>query len=151
MSNTNPSISGPAEGARRATGARGGNRPRGQGPLVCQAQSECRSGAASWRRSGVDGRKCGVTAATLTEWRDAFLAAGAEALKIRQEDVVDEQGRRPLSLPGSARRLATEMKPSWPRSGAPSRSRPSMAKGIAKSGPGCVFATCAPRCGACCC
>jgi uncharacterized protein (TIGR03437 family) len=37
----------------RATGARGGNRPRRQGPVVCQAQSECRSGAASWRRSGV--------------------------------------------------------------------------------------------------
>jgi hypothetical protein len=52
MSNTNLSISGPAEGARRSTGARGGNRRR-QGPLVSQAQSERRSGAASWRRSGV--------------------------------------------------------------------------------------------------
>jgi len=39
-------------------------------------------------------RRYGVTAATLTEWRDAFLAAGAEALKVRQEDLVDEQGRR---------------------------------------------------------
>ena len=39
-------------------------------------------------------RKYGVTAATLTEWRDAFLAGGAEGLKIRQEDLVDEQGRR---------------------------------------------------------
>jgi len=29
-------------------------------------------------------RKYGVTAATLTEWRDAFLAGGAEGLKIRQ-------------------------------------------------------------------
>jgi hypothetical protein len=38
--------------------------------------------------------KNGVTAATLTEWRHAFLAGGAEALKIRQEYLVDEQGRR---------------------------------------------------------
>jgi len=39
-------------------------------------------------------RKYGLPAAALTEWRDAFLAAGAEGLKIRQEDLVDEQGRR---------------------------------------------------------
>jgi hypothetical protein len=39
-------------------------------------------------------RKYGVTAATLTEWRDAFLAAGAEALKVRQEAQLDEQGPR---------------------------------------------------------
>ena len=39
-------------------------------------------------------RKYGVTAATLTEWRDAFVAAGAEALKVRQEAQLDEQGRR---------------------------------------------------------
>jgi hypothetical protein len=39
-------------------------------------------------------RKYGVTAATLTEWRDAFLAGGAEALKARQEAQLDEQGRR---------------------------------------------------------
>jgi hypothetical protein len=39
-------------------------------------------------------RKDGVTGATLTEWRDAFLACGAEALKVRQEDLLDEQGRR---------------------------------------------------------
>jgi transposase-like protein len=39
-------------------------------------------------------RKYGVTAATLSEWREAFLAAGEEGLKIRQEDLVDEQGRR---------------------------------------------------------
>jgi hypothetical protein len=39
-------------------------------------------------------RKDGVTAATLTEWRDAFLASGAEALKIRPVAQLDEQGRR---------------------------------------------------------
>jgi len=39
-------------------------------------------------------RKHGVTAATLSDWRDAFLAGGAEALKVRQGDLIDEQGRR---------------------------------------------------------
>jgi hypothetical protein len=43
-------------------------------------------------------RKYGVTAATLTEWRDAFLAGGAEALKARQEAQLDEQGRRMKSV-----------------------------------------------------
>ncbi|MFZ5926398.1 MAG: helix-turn-helix domain-containing protein [Acidobacteriota bacterium] len=39
-------------------------------------------------------RKYGVTAATLSEWREAFLAAGDEGLKMRQEDLAGEQGRR---------------------------------------------------------
>ncbi|MCX7602904.1 MAG: helix-turn-helix domain containing protein, partial [Bryobacteraceae bacterium] len=43
-------------------------------------------------------RKHGVTAATLSQWREAFLAAGEEGLKIRQEDLVDEQGRRRKSV-----------------------------------------------------
>jgi len=84
MSNTNPSIFGPAEGARRATGA---------GPKIG------RDGKGRWsakRKASVvlellrdadlesTSRKYGVTAATLSEWRDAFLAGGAEALKIPQ-------------------------------------------------------------------
>ena len=43
-------------------------------------------------------RKYVVTAATLSAWRDAFLAAGEAGLKIRQEDLVDEQGRRMKSV-----------------------------------------------------
>jgi transposase len=43
-------------------------------------------------------RKYGVAAATLSEWRDTFLAGGAEALKVRQEDLVDEHGRRMKSV-----------------------------------------------------
>jgi len=54
--------------------------------LLCDADLESTS------------RKYGVTAATLTEWRDAFLAAGAEALKARQEAQLDEQGRRMKSV-----------------------------------------------------
>jgi hypothetical protein len=43
-------------------------------------------------------RKYGVTVAALSQWREAFLAAGEAGLKIRQEDLVDEQGRRMKSV-----------------------------------------------------
>ncbi len=39
-------------------------------------------------------RRYGVTAATLSEWREAFQSVGGEGLRIGQEDVVDEQGRQ---------------------------------------------------------
>jgi Transposase. len=78
------------EGDRRGPG----NRPRRQGRWSAKRKAsvvlELLRGADLESTS----RKYGVTAATLTEWRDAFLAAGAEGLEIRQEDLVDEQGRR---------------------------------------------------------
>ena len=43
-------------------------------------------------------RKYGVTAAILSEGRDAFLADGAEAPEIQQEDLVDGRGRRMKSV-----------------------------------------------------
>jgi hypothetical protein len=43
-------------------------------------------------------RKYGVTVAVLSQWREAFLAAGKEGLKIRQKDRADEQGRRMKSV-----------------------------------------------------
>ncbi|MCS7042053.1 MAG: transposase [Bryobacteraceae bacterium] len=46
----------------------------------------------------VTSRRGGVTVATLLEWREAFLSAGEEGLRIRQEDLVDEQGRRMKSV-----------------------------------------------------
>ena len=94
MSNVNVSVSGPAEGARRATGAgpetgRGG-KGRWSAKRKASVVLELLRGADLESTS----RKYGVTAATLTEWRDAFLAGGAEALKARQEAQLDEQGRR---------------------------------------------------------
>jgi hypothetical protein len=94
MSNVNVSVSGPAEGARRATGAgpetgRGG-KGRWSAKRKASVVLELLRGADLESTS----RKYGVTAATLTEWRDAFLAGGAEALKVRQEAQLDEQGRR---------------------------------------------------------
>ena len=43
-------------------------------------------------------RNYAITAATLSSWRDAFLASGEAGLKIRQEDLADEQGRRMKSV-----------------------------------------------------
>ena len=36
-------------------------------------------------------RKYGVTAATLTNWREAFLEGGEDGLKSRTVDIVDEE------------------------------------------------------------
>ena len=43
-------------------------------------------------------RKHRVTAATLTEWRDRFLAGGEAILKSREADVEDEEKRRLKSV-----------------------------------------------------
>jgi hypothetical protein len=98
MSNTKQADSGPAQGARRATEAgpesgRGG-KGRWSAKRKMSVVLELLRGADLESTS----RKHGVTAATLSEWREAFLAAGEEGLKIRQEDLVDEQGRRMKSV-----------------------------------------------------
>jgi transposase-like protein len=46
-------------------------------------------------------RKYRVTAATLTEWRDRFLAGGETGLKSRESDVEDEERRRLKSVVAS--------------------------------------------------
>jgi len=43
-------------------------------------------------------RKYAVTAATLSAWRDSFLAGGEAGLKAREEEPVDENGRRMKSV-----------------------------------------------------
>ena len=46
-------------------------------------------------------RKYRVTAATLTEWRDRFLAGGETGIKSREADVEDEERRRLKSVVAS--------------------------------------------------
>lgn len=99
MSNTKKVDSGTAEGARRAT-----EQSPESGPLP---------GAGRWcaRRKvsvilellrGADlestSRKHRVTVATLSEWRDRFLANGEVGLKSREVDVEDEEKRRLKSV-----------------------------------------------------
>jgi transposase len=101
MSNTKNSDSGAAEGARRATE---------------QSPESGRAGAGRWssRRKmavilellrGADvestSRKYRVTAATLAEWRESFLAAGEAGRKSRELNVEDEEKRRLKSVVAS--------------------------------------------------
>src|SRR5215468_6720220 len=95
MSSTKKHDSGASEGARRAT--------------EDAPESSARAGAGRWSAKrkvsvilellrGADlestSRKYRVTAATLTEWRDRFLAGGESILKTREVDVEDEEKRR---------------------------------------------------------
>jgi transposase len=102
MSNTKNSDSGAAEGARRATE---------QSPESCAAAG---SGRWSAKRKvsvilellrGADieltSRKYRVTVATLTEWRERFLAGGEAILKSREADVENEEKRRLKSVVAS--------------------------------------------------
>jgi transposase len=95
MSTTKKHDSGAAEGARRATeDAPESSAPAGGGRWSAKrkvtAILELLRGADLESTS----RKYGVTAATLTQWRDRFLAGGESSLKSRQEDVEDEEKRR---------------------------------------------------------
>ena len=98
MSNTKNSDSGAAEGARRATE---------------QSPESGRAGAGRWssrRKTGVvlellrgadvegTSRKHRVTAATLTEWRERFLAGGEASMKSREAGPEDEEKRRLKSV-----------------------------------------------------
>jgi len=106
MSKQRPGEAGASEGARRATG---------EAPA-----SPVRVGTGRWsaRRKvsvvlellrGTDleslSRRHGVTAATLSTWRDDFLAAGEAGLKRREVDVESEDTRRLKSVVAD---LATE-------------------------------------------
>src|SRR6476646_1153638 len=95
MSNAKKHDSGASEGARRATEE--------------ATESSATAGGGRWssRRKvsvvvelvrGADlestSRKYRLTAATLTEWRERFLAGGEAILKSREVDVEDEEKRR---------------------------------------------------------
>jgi transposase len=99
MSSTKKHDSGASEGARRAT--------------EDAPESSARAGAGRWSAKrkvsvilellrGADlestSRKYRVTAATLMEWRDRFLAGGEGVLKSRETDVEDEERRRLKSV-----------------------------------------------------
>jgi transposase len=102
MSNPKKRDSGASEGARRAT--------------EDAPESSARAGAGRWSAKrkvsvvlellrGADlestSRKYRVTAATLIEWRDRFLASGESGLKSREADVEDEERRRLKSVVAS--------------------------------------------------
>jgi transposase len=95
MSNAKKQDSGASEGARRAT--------------EDASESSASAGGGRWSAKrkvsvilellrGADpestSRKYRVTAATLSDWRDRFLAGGESILKSREVDVEDDEKRR---------------------------------------------------------
>jgi transposase len=98
MSKEKESASGVPEGARRATGGTPEERRDGRGRWSAK-----RKFAAVLRLlRGEDletlSRELGVTAATLSGWRDQFLEGGAANLKAREVAVDDEETQRLKSL-----------------------------------------------------
>lgn len=98
MSKQKPSEAGASEGARRATG---------------EASASSRGGTGRWSAKrkvsvvlellrGADlesvSRRHGVTAATLSAWRDEFLASGEAGLRRREVAIESEETRRLKSV-----------------------------------------------------
>ena len=77
--------SAPAERARRANGAGA----EGRGRFSSRRKTEAVLRLLRGEGLEVLSRDLGVTAATLSGWREAFLAAGAESLKSRPADARD--------------------------------------------------------------
>jgi len=99
MSKEEKGSSGAAEGARRATGAapdEGGGRPRGRwsSKRKMAVITELIRGADLEQLS----RRHGITAATISDWRDAFLGGAEAALRSRETLVEDEERRQLKSV-----------------------------------------------------
>lgn len=88
MSQVKNPVSGGAEGARRATEAAPETVVVGKGRWSAKRKMSVVLQVLRGADLDTTSRKHGVTAATLSEWREAFLAGGEEGLKIRQEDFV---------------------------------------------------------------
>lgn len=102
MSTTKKHDSGAAEGARRTTEEASGLSPLAGGGRWSSKRKltvilELLRGADLESTS----RKHRVTIATLTEWRDRFLASGEIGLKSREVETEDEEKRRLRSVVAS--------------------------------------------------
>lgn len=98
MSNSRRADSGAAEGARRATGEAPESGRRGKGRWSAKRKVAVVLELLRGEDLESLSRQYAITAATLSSWRDAFLASGEAGLKIRQEELADELGRRMKSV-----------------------------------------------------
>ena len=106
MSRQKPGEAGVSEGARRATGEASASPSRG-GKGRWSARRKVSVVLELLRGADLESlsRRHGVTAATLSAWRDDFLASGEAGLKRREMQVDDEETRRLKSVVAD---LATE-------------------------------------------
>lgn len=95
MSRQKPGEAGASEGARRATGEASASPSRG-GKGRWSARRKVSVVLELLRGADLESvsRRHGVTAATLSTWRDEFLAHGEAGLKRRETHVEDEETQR---------------------------------------------------------
>lgn len=105
MSKQKPSEAGASEGARRATGEASASPTRGTGRWSARRKMSVVLEVLRGADLETLSRRHGVTAARISEWRDEFLAGGADRLKYREVAVEDEETRRLKSVVAD---LATE-------------------------------------------
>lgn len=98
MSKSNKHDSGAAEGARRATEQAPESSAAGGGRWSAKRKVSVILELLRGADLELTSRKYRVTAATLTAWRDRFLAGGEAGLKTREADVDDEERRRLKSV-----------------------------------------------------
>ena len=99
MPSPNKHDSGAAEGARRATEqAPESLAPAGAGRWSAKRKVSVIIELLRGADMEITSRKYRLTVATLTEWRDRFLAGGEAILKSREVDVEDEEKRRLKSV-----------------------------------------------------
>jgi hypothetical protein len=95
-------LPGGAEGARRATGAAPGGKG-GAEPILRMSMPRKRDAVLRLMRGETLetlSRELKVPAGRISQWRDAFIAAGEAALKSRELDARDEQLQRQQSKIG---------------------------------------------------
>ncbi len=98
MSKERESASGATEGARRATGGAPEARHDGRGRWSVKRKYAAVLRLLRGEDLETVSRELGVTAATLSGWRDQFLDGGAANLKAREADVDNEETQRLKSL-----------------------------------------------------
>ena len=91
MSRGRNGAAGGAKGARRATVAAAAAVRGGKGRWSARRKMTVVLELLRGAELEATSRKYGVTAATLTHWREAFVEGGEAGLKIRATDVVDDE------------------------------------------------------------
>lgn len=98
MSKEREPASGATEGARRATGVAPEERRDGRGRWSAKRKYAAILRLLRGEDLETVSRELGVTAATLSGWREQFLQGGAANLKAREAEVDNEETQRLKSL-----------------------------------------------------
>ena len=98
MSKEREAASGALEGARRATGGASEERRDGRGRWSAKRKMAAVLGLLRGEDIETLSRELGVTAATLSGWREQFLDGGESNLKAREADMENAESQRLKSM-----------------------------------------------------